>query len=190
MDGGRNGMWTWRRLAAATVGLVALLAGAAGLAQDGTASGDYRLGSGDKIRITVFGHQDLSGEFEIDGAGAVSLPLIRRVEARGLTTGELAEAIASRLRPDYLRKPRVSVDVSAYRPFYILGEVRSPGSYAFVNNMTVVNAVAVAGGYTYRASKKKITVVRANDPGKVKQRVSEEARIYPGDVIEVPERFY
>lgn len=157
---------------------------------DATESSAYRLGPGDRVRITVFGHEDLSGEFEVDGAGNLSLPLIRLVEAQGLTTRELETLIAQRLQPDYLRNPRVSADVLGYRPFYILGEVRNPGSYPFVSNMTVVNAVAVAGGYSYRASKKKITIIRATDPEKEKRSITENAPVYPGDVIEVPERFF
>ena len=184
----RAGMSAMRLRALVSLGLLlAILAAAAGNAEEAF---EYRLGPTDRVRITVFGHEDLSGEFEVDGTGNVSLPLIRIVPASGLTTQELAATIARKLQPDYLKEPRVSVDVINYRPFYIIGEVRNPGSYPFVNNMTVVNAVAVAGGYTYRASKKKITVIRADDATKEKQRVSEDTRIYPGDVVEVPERYF
>ncbi len=157
-----------------------------------TAEGEfeYRLGPNDEVRITVFGHDNLSGEFQLDGAGNLSLPLIRLVEAEGLTTAELEAVIADKLQPDYLRNPRVSVDVIAYRPFFILGEVRNPGSYAFVNNMTVVTAVAQAGGYTYRAAKKKIVIIRADDPGRTRRLADESTPVYPGDVIEIPERFF
>ncbi len=151
---------------------------------------EYRLGAGDRVRVVVFGHNDLSGEFEVDGAGRLSLPLIQMVEAAGLTTVELENAVTDRLRPDYLKNPRVSVDVVSFRPVYILGEVRQPGSYPYSNGMTVVNAVALAGGYTYRASKRKITVTRASDPDKTKQAVGEDTPIFPGDVVEVPERFF
>ncbi len=151
---------------------------------------EYRLGAGDRVRVVVFGHDDLSGEFEVDGAGRLSLPLIQMVEAAGRTTVELEGAVTDRLRPDYLKNPRVSVEVVSFRPVYILGEVRQPGSYAYSNGMTVVNAVALAGGYTYRASKRKITVTRASDPNKNKQSVGEDTPIYPGDVVEVPERFF
>ncbi len=151
---------------------------------------EYRLGAGDRVRVVVFGHDDLSGEFEVDGAGRVSLPLIQMVEAAGRTTVELEDAVTDRLRPDYLKNPRVSVEVVSFRPVYILGEVRQPGSYAYSNGMTVVNAVALAGGYTYRASKRKITVTRASDPNKNKQSVGEDTPIFPGDVVEVPERFF
>ena len=103
--------------------LLSLIAAAAGADE----AFEYRLGPTDRIRITVFGHEDLSGEFEIDGTGSVSLPLIRTVEASGLTTNELAATIAAKLRPDYLKDPSVSVDVISYRPFYIIGEVQKPG---------------------------------------------------------------
>ncbi len=150
----------------------------------------YRLNSGDEIRVTVFGHDDLSGEFAIDGDGMVSLPLIQILEAKGLTTEEVAQVITDKLRPDYLKNPKVSVDILSYRPFYIIGEVRDPGSYAFVSDMTVVTAVALAGGYSYRAAKNKITVIRGNDPEKRKVRILEDTRILPGDIIEIPERYF
>jgi polysaccharide export outer membrane protein len=151
---------------------------------------DYTLGSGDKIRVTVFGHEDLSGEFEVDGSGRVSLPLIRDVTAKGLTVSQLEQAIIDRLKPDYLKDPSVSVDVLNYRPFYIYGEVNQPGSYAFVNGMTVVNAVAMAGGFTYRAKKSRVRIIRGNDPSKTPQEADRDTKVLPGDVIEVPERFF
>ena len=167
-----------------------LIAASAYGADESKESFEYRLGPNDRVRITVYGQDGLSGEFEVDSTGNVSLPLIQIVEASGLTTEELAATIADELQPRYLKDPRVSVDVVEYRPFYIIGEVRNPGSYPFVVNMTVVNAVAVAGGYTYRASKKKIVIIRADDPEKAKQRVREDTRVYPGDVIEVLERYF
>lgn len=174
--------------------LVALCLGACAapaVSAEGTQAIDrYVLGAGDRIRITVFGHEDLSGEFEIDGSGRISMPLIQVVEAAGLSTSELADVITDKLRPDYLKDPRVSIDILTYRPFYILGEVRNPGSYAYVSKMTVVTAVALAGGYSYRASKKKMTVTRGDDPEKKKQPVTEDTEILPGDIIEVPERFF
>ncbi|MBT8130638.1 MAG: polysaccharide export protein [Gammaproteobacteria bacterium] len=150
----------------------------------------YTLGAGDHIRITVFGHEDLSGEFKVDGQGRVSLPLIQVVDAADRTTAELAQIIADRLQPDYLKNPRVSVDMIAFRPFYILGEVRNPGSYPYVEDMTVVTAVALAGGYTYRASRKKMVITRQDDPDKKKHSIDEDAPVMPGDIIEVPERYF
>jgi len=150
----------------------------------------YTLGSGDQIRVTVFGHTDLSGEFEIDGIGRVSLPLIQDVKAAGLSLQELEKSVTRKLKPDFLKNPRVSIDVLNYRPFYILGEVKKPGSYPFVNGMTVVNAIALAGGYTYRAGKDKTFIVRGTDKEQNKETVSHETIVLPGDVIEVPERFF
>lgn len=150
----------------------------------------YTLGPGDHVRVTVFGHEDLSGEFEIDGNGRISLPLIKSVTATGSTVSELEQTITAKLAPDYLKNPRVSVEVLSYRPFYILGEVRSPGQYPYVSGMTLLNAVAIAGGYTYRAATRKVSVTRQGSNGKSKLRASADTKIFPDDVIEVPERFF
>ena len=149
----------------------------------------YRLGSGDRIRVNVFRHDDLSGEFALDDAGNFALPLIGEVNARGQTTRDLEQRIADKLKDGYLVDPQVSVEVMNYRPFYILGEVKQPGSYQFVNGMTVLNAVALAGGFTYRAQTGGVVVRRggANATGVV---VTGDSAILPGDVIEVPERFF
>ncbi len=150
----------------------------------------YRLGSGDKVLVTVFRHEDLSGEFEVDGVGNVSLPLIGTLRAGGLSINELERAIIAGLRPDYLVNPQVSVAVTNYRPFYILGEVNAPGSYAFVNGMTVLNAVALAGGYTYRAREGRVNIER-HAPGREAKFVGDAGTfVLPGDVIEVSERFF
>jgi polysaccharide export outer membrane protein len=150
----------------------------------------YTLGSGDKIRVTVFGHEDLSGEFEVDGSGNISLPLIRNVKAEGLTVRQLEQSISERLSPDYLINPSVSVEVLNYRPFYIYGEVTKPGSYPFVNGMTVVNAVAMAGGFTYRARTGSVRIVRAGDPQRKPVDADKDTPVMPGDIIEVPERYF
>jgi polysaccharide export outer membrane protein len=150
----------------------------------------YRLGSGDLLRVVVFGHQDLSGEFEVEGSGHISLPLIREVKAIGLTVRQLERTIAGALKPDFLKNPRVSVEVLNYRPFYIIGEVKRPGSYPFVNGMTVVNAIALAGGYTYRARENKVLITRAHDADKKQKPADHKTMVLPGDVIEVPERFW
>lgn len=151
---------------------------------------DYQLGPGDLLRIVVFGHEDLSGEFEVKGSGHVSLPLIREVKAQGLTLREFEQAVIDALKPDYLLNPRVSVDVLNYRPFYIIGEVKRPGSYPYVNGMTVVNAIALAGGYTYRAKEKEVLITRAGGPGNKQKPADHQTVVLPGDVIEVPERFW
>ncbi len=148
----------------------------------------YRLDTGDRIKITVFGHEDLSGEFEVDGTGRVAMPLIQFVEVGGLSVREAESAIEGKLSPDYLKNPKASVEILNYRPFYILGEVENPGSYQYVTGMTVLESVALAGGFTYRARQKKMTVIRASDPEKKKVRAWIDTKVLPGDVIEVPER--
>ena len=150
--------------------------------------GRYVLGSGDRIKIVVFGQKDLSGEYEIDGTGNISLPLIKEVKAVGLTIQSLEKTIINRLKPDYLKNPRVNIEVLNYRPFYIIGEVKKPGSYPYVAGMTVVNAVALAGGYTYRAKEGKVLLTRSKDGKQVS--ANHRTIVMPGDVIEVPERFF
>ena len=151
---------------------------------------EYKLGAGDLLRVMVFGHEGLSGEFEVKGSGHVSLPLIREVEAAGLTLRQLEEAIIDALKPDFLKNPRVSVEILNYRPFYILGEVKRPGSYPYINGMRVVNAIALAGGYTYRARENKVLITRASDAEKKQEPADHKTIVLPGDVIEVPERFW
>lgn len=159
-------------------------------ADDVTADTSYRLRSGDKLRVTVFGHADLSGEFEVDGAGKLSLPLVQAVTAADLTARELAAAITAKLKPDYLRDPQVSVEILTYRPVYVIGEVQTPGSYPYASGMTVINAVALAGGFTYRARKTAIQILRGSDTSRQKIEAAPETPVLPGDVIEIPERFF
>lgn len=149
----------------------------------------YRLGTGDRLRITVFGEEDLSGEFEVDDTGSISLPLIGEVAATRKTPRELERAVAAALADGYLVSPRVSIEVLNYRPFFILGEVKEPGKYAYVNGMTVLNAVAVAGGYTYRARKDQVVVVRGGESGE-EIKAQENTPVLPGDIIRVPERLF
>ena len=149
----------------------------------------YRLGSGDQIRLTVFRHEDLSGEFTLDGAGNFAMPLIGEIQAYGLNTRELEQRIADKLKDGYLVDPQVGVQVLNYRPFYILGEVRSPGSYPYVNGMTVLNAVALAGGFSYRALQDDFLLQRggSNTAG---QEVGGTTALLPGDIVTVQERFF
>lgn len=151
---------------------------------------EYRLGSGDQVRVTVFGHQDLSGDFQIDGSGVIALPLIGNVEAGAQTVRELEYRIVHKLKPDYLKNPRVNIEVLNYRPFYIIGEVKKPGSYPYVSGMTVINAIALAGGYTYRARENRLYLRRSSGSEKDKRAADHDTKIMPGDVIEVPERFF
>ena len=150
----------------------------------------YRLGSGDRIVVTVFGHEDLSGEFELDGEGRIALPLVGEVQLGERRLREAEALIASRLTPDYLVNPRVSIQVANYRPFYILGEVKQPGSYAYVNGLSVVQAVAIAGGYTYRARQSRVSIQRARDPERQQQPAGPDTVVLPGDIVNVPERYF
>ena len=156
----------------------------------GAEQGEYHLGAGDRVRVTVFGHEDLSGEFEVGAAGTIAMPLIGEVGAVNLTPQQLQAAIAQALKPDYLKNPRVGVDVLTYRPFYIIGEVKEPGSYPYVSGMRIVNAVALAGGYTYRADTDDLLIRRAADPSGAKVEAKPDTVVLPGDVIEVPERYF
>ncbi len=148
----------------------------------------YRLGSGDKVRVIVFGEEDLSGEFEVDGSGNVSLPLIGQVSARNRTLRSFEKAVAEQLRDGYLRDPRVSAEVLNYRPFYIIGEVEEGGEYPFVSGMHVLNAVALAGGHTYRANPNRVFITRRGQEREFSAPLDSE--VQPGDVIRVPERFF
>lgn len=150
----------------------------------------YELASGDRVRVTVYGHEDLSGEFELDASGRIAMPLIQYVDAAGLTLEELERAINAKLQPDYLKNPRVSAEIVGYRPFYILGEVNAPGSYPYVNGITVINAVAVAGGFTYRARKGRIRIERTVGGESLEIDADSDTPVLPGDVITVPERFF
>ena len=154
------------------------------------ADGSYRLGEGDKVRVIVFGEEDLSGEFVVDDAGQISLPLVGQVPAANTTTRELELAVANKLKEGYLRDPRVSVEVLNFRPIYIHGEVNKPDKYPYVNGMTVMNAIAMAGGYTYRADTDDVYITRGNSPVEQKVDVTPMTRVEPGDVIRVPERFF
>jgi polysaccharide export outer membrane protein len=150
----------------------------------------YELGSGDQIRIVVYGEEDLSGEFELDGSGVVSIPLIGSVSIGGQDVKTAEALITEKLADGFLVSPRVSIEILNYRPFYILGEVKSPGSYPYVSGMTILNAIALASGFTYRASESKIEVTRKIDGVEQKFKISLTAEVLPGDIIRVPERFF
>ncbi|WP_374471239.1 polysaccharide biosynthesis/export family protein [Phenylobacterium sp.] len=151
---------------------------------------DYRLDAGDRLRIIVFGEENLSGEFAVSGSGDVAFPLVGAVPAAGRTIAELQEAIRVRLADGYLRDPRVSAEVLTYRPFFILGEVQKPGEYSYRNGLTILNAVATAGGFTYRANKKRVLVRKAGDGQEQEVRLRADTPLSPGDTIVVRERFF
>lgn len=150
----------------------------------------YRLGIGDQIKITVFDEPDLSGTFSIDDQGSLSLPLIGIVDVSGLSLRALERSLTARYLDGYLKKPRVTVEVTNYRPFYILGEVNFPGSYPYVNGMNVLKAVALAGGFTYRAKEQEMTIRRAGADENKENAATPNTIVLPGDVIRVPERLF
>jgi len=153
-------------------------------------SGTYRLDSGDRVRVIVFGQDNLSRAYSVDSSGSVSLPLIGPLRARGLTTFELATDIAAELRRKYIKDPKVSVEVEAYRPFFILGEVHKPGQYPYVNAMTVEAAVAIAEGYTERAKMRMVRLTRRFGGVVSTVMVPTDYPVQPGDTIYVLERFF
>jgi protein involved in polysaccharide export with SLBB domain len=163
--------------------------GSAPVAQAQSANA-YTLGVGDKIHVTVFNEPDLTGDFSIDDQGFVSLPLIGQVHIAGLTPSQAQVTITQKYAANYLVNPRVNVDVMNYRPFFILGEVRSPGSYPYVNGMTVLNAVVYAGGYTPRGDRYDIVVKHSDDPSGQSQKIGENDPVRPGDIIRVNQKLF
>lgn len=151
---------------------------------------DYRLGAGDKVRLTVFGEEELSGEFSVDGTGHVSLPLVGEILVRDLTVREFQAAVDVALRDGFLKDPRVSAEVTAYRPFFILGEVKRPGTYPYQNGLTVLNAVATAEGFTYRANERFVFIRREGEDTEQKFPLTSATTVRPGDTIRIGERFF
>lgn len=159
-------------------------------AQMAPESRSYILGPSDRVRLKVYGEGDISGDYEVDANGYVSVPLAGRVKAAGLTTRQLERAIADALSRGLLRDPRVNVEVAAYRPFFILGEVKRAGEYPYKIGLTVLDAVASAGGYTYRANERKVVIRRAGSPVEETYALDTPVRVYPGDNIRIPERYF
>ena len=150
----------------------------------------YTLDSGDRLRIVVFGQDGLTNSYLVDASGDIAMPLIGSVAARGLTTDQLSARVADLLRQGYVRDPHVAVEVEAYRPFFILGEVTQPGQYPYVANMTVETAVAIAGGFTPRGYKRTVSVSRTYNGQTYRFEVPITAQICPGDTIQVEERWF
>jgi polysaccharide biosynthesis/export protein len=150
----------------------------------------YMLDAGDKLRVVVFGQEGLSNSYAVDAAGFITMPLIGAVPAHGRTTTSLSRAIAEKLRNGYIREPHVAVEVEAYRPFFILGEVTAPGQYPYVANMTAETAIAIAGGFTPRADKKIVEVSRSADGQLYRGKVPLAFQVRPGDTVLVRERWF
>ena len=150
----------------------------------------YKLGPGDKVRLITFGEERLSGEFTVNEIGRVSLPLVGEVKAGGLTLEQFSRLIEQALANGYLKNPRISVEVLNYRPFYILGEVGKPGEYPFINGLTVTNAVATAGGFSYRANIHRVFVRGQNETKEHMAPLTGTTLVHPGDTIRIPERLF
>jgi polysaccharide export outer membrane protein len=150
----------------------------------------YILGPNDRIRVKVFGEQDITGEYEVDSGGYVSIPLAGHVRAAGLTTRQVERAIVSALSKGIVRDPRVNVEIALYRPYYILGEVKKSGEYPYRVGLTVLDAVASAGGFTYRANEDKVYLRRSGSAAEEIHPLNAPVLIYPGDNIRIPERYF
>src|SRR5712672_2793682 len=152
--------------------------------------GPYGLDSGDKLRVVVFGQDGLTNSYTVDAGGNITMPLIGSVAARGQTPAALSGAIGARLRQGFIREPHVAVEIEAYRPFFVLGEVTFPGQYPYVPNMTVENAIAIAGGFTPRAAKDKVAITRKVQGAPSRFVLPLRYPLRPGDIIEVSERWF
>jgi polysaccharide export outer membrane protein len=152
---------------------------------------EYKLGPGDKLHVTTYGEETLTGDFSVGSSGKVALPLIGDVQAAGLTIPQLQKSIETALIDGgYLKQPRINIEVLNYRPFYILGEVEKPGEYPYVAGLTVMSAVATANGFTYRANTKRVVIKHANSPTDTEVPLTSTLLVSPGDTIRVKERYF
>jgi len=182
----------------AALGVALLVSGCAGgalseaeqqsLAKAATAA--PKLQPGDKIQVTVFGEDKLSGDYQLDPSGLVSLPLAGTIKAQGLTQAELEQALAKKFRSEYLKNPKVTVTITTLQPFYMMGEVQKPGEYPYKSGLNVLTAMAVAGGPTYRANRNTVEIQRRGETSMREYPVSVSVPVLPGDVIRVPERYF
>jgi polysaccharide export outer membrane protein len=152
----------------------------------------YKVGPGDRLNITVFGEATLSREYAVTSAGAISFPLIGDLSVSGLTIAQLSDALVKKLGAGYMKDPRVTVEVVNYRPFFILGEVMRAGSYPYVTDLSVLQAVAMAGGYTYRANKSRVFIRRAGETMERTYVLTPDNPVWllPGDTIRIGERYF
>jgi polysaccharide biosynthesis/export protein len=150
----------------------------------------YRVGAGDRLSIKVIGEQDLSGEYIVDATGVMSMPYVQSVTVAGLNTGQIEQLIIKRLKAGFLRDPKVSVQAVNLRPFYIMGEVTTGGSFPYQPGMTAQNAIAIAGGYAARADKGEVLLTRRTAKGTQTYRVPVTTQVYPGDIIYIRERWF
>jgi polysaccharide export outer membrane protein len=155
-----------------------------------SAAASYVLGPNDRVRLKVYGEPDIAGEYEVDNNGNVSIPLAGHIRAAGLTTRQLERSIASALSKGIVRDPRVNVEVALYRPYYILGEVKKGGEYPYRLGLTVMDAVASAGGFTYRANENRVYLRRSGAGAEEVYALDAPVPIFPGDNIRIPERYF
>ena len=160
------------------------------IAKQANAAQAYQLDSGDTISISVFGEPDLQKEIIINNRGSINFPFLGEISVKGLTLSELEIKIVDGLKPDYFINPNVSVVIKQYRPFFIKGQVKSSGAYPYQPGLTVDKAVVLAGGFTERASRDKIFIIRAKDASKKSVNVAIDAEVFPGDIITVKQSFF
>jgi polysaccharide export outer membrane protein len=151
---------------------------------------EYKLSIGDRIQVIVVGHEDLSGEFLVDGHGQFFMPLLEEVDAAGLNPAQLEKRVVELLKPDYLVNPRVNIQVLKYRPYYLMGEVAIKGAFPYLSGMTYLKAIAIAGGFTYRAKQDYVFVIRADDESYEEVKLPISDKVQPGDIIRVAERIF
>ncbi|WP_240758977.1 polysaccharide biosynthesis/export family protein [Lichenicoccus roseus] len=155
------------------------------------ASSAYSLGPGDEVRVITVGEDSLSGDFHVSDAGNVAMPMLGAIKAAGMTTTQLGDEIEAEAKNrSILRDPQVSVEVTNYRPIFVLGEVAKPGQYPYQPGMTVLTAVTVAGGFTYRAVEDYASIVRSNGKTSVEGKVQRQSFVKPGDVVTIYERHF
>lgn len=162
---------------------------------------DTTLGPGDVFEVRVFRQDDMTGTYSVSSEGTISFPLVGVVEVAGKTPAEIERELRDRLADGYLREPQVSVLVKEYRSkkISVFGQVRDPGTFAFSEGMTVVEALARAGGFTDLARKNAVTVTRKLDAESKRYTVpvedigegkAENFYVRPGDVVFVPRRLW
>ncbi len=178
-------------LAASALALGGCAGGSAAGAPSVAEAAEYRLGSGDGLRLIFYGEDKLNGEYRIGSNGTLALPLIGEVDASGQTLPELQQQIAAAYKKGgFLLDPKVAVEILSYRPFFVLGEVNAPGQYPFIPGMTVRQAIATAKGYTYRAQQSRVMITRWGNAGETAYKLSPGTAVAPGDTIRIPERHF
>jgi protein involved in polysaccharide export with SLBB domain len=194
----RDAILRWVPVCSASLAIALLLSGCgAGTLSEteqqslaAAASAPATLQPGDKIRVVVFGEDKLSGDYELDQAGQISVPLAGTIRAQGLTQNELEQALAKKFRSEYLRNPKVTVTIATLAPYYMMGEIKNPGQFAYRSGLNVLTAMAIAGGPTYRANRSTVEIQRRGEANRREYPISASVPVLPGDVINVPQRYF